>query len=119
MFSELAYAQTQDGGTPPSQSPPLAPNPLIFLLLFFVIIYFFMIRPQYKRQKTLQAFLKSLKPNDFVVTNSGIHGRVVNVREDDPIVTIEIADKVRVKFSKSQIAGISELATKGEKETKE
>ena len=49
-------------------------------------------------------FLEKLKRGDEVLTNSGIFGRIEGIT--DQFVTLEIADEVRIKILKSQIAGL-------------
>ena len=62
-----------------------------------------MIRPNAKRAKEQQKFVKELKKGDDVVTNFGVLGRVEGLTEQ--IVTLEIADGVRIKVLRSQVAG--------------
>lgn len=54
---------------------------LLPFLAMIVVLYFFMIRPQVKRQKKEKSFQETLKKGQKVVTNSGIHGKVVEVKE--------------------------------------
>jgi len=77
---------------------------LMMLLVMFGVLYFLMIRPQQKRQKQHQDMLKALKKGDRVVTNGGLIGIVSALT--DKVVTIEIADKVRVNVLRSQVAGL-------------
>ena len=84
-------------------------NPLISLLplvLIFVVFYFLLIRPQQKRQKKHQKLLQALNRGDQVITSSGIHGTIANVKERTVIVVI--ADGVKVEIEKSHIAGKSD-----------
>ncbi|MBI4619962.1 MAG: preprotein translocase subunit YajC [Desulfobacterales bacterium] len=74
------------------------------LILMFVIFYFLLIRPQQKRAKEHKEVLKNLRKGDTVVTSGGIHGRITGLT--DTIATLEIADKVRIKVSRGQIAGL-------------
>jgi preprotein translocase subunit YajC len=46
----------------------------------------------------------------MIVTTGGIYGKVINI--DGNIVTLEIADKVRVKLLKSHIGGVEKSADK-------
>ena len=71
----------------------------IMLALIFVVMWFFMIRPQRKQQKELQAFRDSLKKGDKVVTIGGITGTVVDVK-DNKFVLETGADQVRIEFEK-------------------
>ena len=69
----------------------------IMLLLMFVVMYFFMIRPQRKQQKELEAFQNSLKKGDKVVIgNSGIFGEIVEVNDRTALVRVDGDTKLRV-----------------------
>ena len=69
----------------------------ILLLLMFVVMYFFMIRPQRKQQKELEAFQNSLQKGDKVVIgNSGIFGEIVEVNERTALVRVDGDVKLRV-----------------------
>lgn len=80
-------------------------NMLVWMIFFFVIMYIFMIRPQVKKQKELQAKIASLKTGDRVITNGGIHGVVTNVK-NGPSLTLRIADNVKIEIEKSAVATI-------------
>ncbi len=79
------------------------------IIVLFAIFYFLMIRPQQKRAKAHKEMLSKTAKGDFVVTTGGLHGRVFGVSEN--VVTVEIADNVRVKVEKS---AISKRKVKGE-----
>jgi preprotein translocase subunit YajC len=72
------------------------------LILLFAIFYFLMIRPQQKRQKEHKALLANLRKGDQVITAGGMYGRITGIT--DTVVTIEIAEKVRVKVARGQIS---------------
>ena len=74
---------------------------LMPLLLMFVIFYFLLIRPQQKRQKERQEMLKLLKKGDHIVTNGGVIGVIFALTDTE--LTIEIADKVKVRVLRSQV----------------
>lgn len=84
------------------------PNPVLAQVvpfaLMFAVIYFLMIRPQQKRMKEQQALLSALKSGDEVLTAAGIMGKITEVT--DKIVTVEVADKVRMRMLKSQISQV-------------
>ncbi len=80
------------------------------LILMFVIFYFLLIRPQQKRAKEHRKLLTNLRKGDPVVTSGGLHGRITGLT--DTIVTLEIADKVRVKVSRNQISAVSNMSNK-------
>lgn len=112
MFVTELYAQTQ---APSQQIPgcagkgdgsPQPPN-FLFLAAMIAIFYFFLIRPQQKKNKEQVNFLDNLKTGAHVVTAGGIHGKITAVF--DHYVILEVADKVRIKVTKAQIAGESFL----------
>lgn len=74
------------------------------MILVFVIFYFLMIRPQQKQRKQHMMLIQNLKKGDEVVTSAGIHAKVSNVM--DNVVTLEIADNVRIKMDKQQVATV-------------
>ena len=71
------------------------------LILIFGVFYFMLIRPQQKQAKLQQQFLNDLKNGNKVVTKGGIHGTITGLT--DSVVTLEIADNVRIKVSRSSI----------------
>ncbi len=73
----------------------------IMLLLIFVVMWFFMIRPQRKQQKELQAFRDGLKKGDKVVTIGGIYGTVAEIKENH--VLIEVDNNVKIRVSKQAL----------------
>jgi preprotein translocase subunit YajC len=82
-----------------------AVNPIINLLpliAIFIIFYFLLIRPQKAREKGRQKMLSSLNKNDEVITSSGIHGTIVNVKEKSVILRID--DNVKIEIEKNSIA---------------
>jgi preprotein translocase subunit YajC len=81
---------------------------LLPILLMFVIFYFLLIRPQQKQASRQREFIKNLKVGDRVVAAGGIHGEVKGLT--DTTITLEIADKVRVKITRSAVSGSSQDA---------
>ena len=77
---------------------------LLPLVLMFVIFYFFLIRPQNKRQKEHQQMLSRLKKGDTIVTVGGLVGAIHSVSDTE--LTVEIAERTRVKVVRGQVAGI-------------
>jgi preprotein translocase subunit YajC len=59
-------------------------------------MWLFMIRPQRKQQKELQAFRDSLKKGDKVVTVGGIYGEIVEVNEKTALIRVDGDVKLRV-----------------------
>jgi preprotein translocase subunit YajC len=77
---------------------------IITMGIIFVIFYFLLIRPQQKKQKELKAMLDNLAYGDTVMTTGGIHGKITGLA--DAVITLEIADKVRIKVARSAIGVI-------------
>ena len=75
----------------------------IMLILIFVVMWFFMIRPQRKQQKELQAFRNALKKGDKVVTVGGIYGTVAEIKEGSNTVLIEVDANVKLKVDKNSL----------------
>ena len=74
------------------------------LVLFVVIAYYVMIRPQMRRQKDQSRLVSALKTGDDVITASGIHGRITNVKETTVIV--KVADNVKLEMEKSAVTNV-------------
>jgi preprotein translocase subunit YajC len=68
-------------------------------------MYFLLIRPQQKKVKEHQAMVSALRRGDQVVTQGGVIGKVVKVK-DDGEVEVEIADGVKVRVVQSTIATV-------------
>jgi preprotein translocase subunit YajC len=100
-----------------AQAGAQGPSPLIQfvpILVIFAIFYFLLLAPMRKRQKQHQAVLGALKRGDKVVTNGGLLGEIAAVEER--VVHLKLADNVRVRVSKSAIAGLeSETPAEGGK----
>jgi preprotein translocase subunit YajC len=74
------------------------------LILMFVVFYFLLIRPQQKKAKEHQEMVNSLKKGTKVITTGGIYGTIV--KTDDDSVTLEIADNVKIKVVRANVAAI-------------
>ncbi|MCI6610343.1 MAG: preprotein translocase subunit YajC [Ezakiella sp.] len=84
-------------------SPFLSLLPMLVVLLFF---YLFVIKPQKKRDKEIQAMRSELKPGDEIITIAGTLGKIVQVKDD--IVVIEVgSQKNQIDILKSSVATIS------------
>jgi preprotein translocase subunit YajC len=101
----VAYAM---GGSPGGGAGGGGLMGLLPILLMFVIFYFLLIRPQQKQASRQREFIKSLKVGDRVVTSGGLHGEVKGLTETT--ITLEIAEKVRVKVTRSSVSGSSQDA---------
>ena len=105
MFNDVAYAM---GGFPGGGSAG-GLGSFLPLILMFVVFYFLLIWPQQKKAKAHRAVLSNLKKGDEVVTSGGLYGAITGIT--DTVVTLEIAEKVRIKVSRSSIAGVVKTPT--------
>lgn len=75
------------------------------IILMFVIFYFLLIRPQQKKAKQHQEMINSLKKGDRVITSGGIIGLITAL--DETTITLEVAEKVRIKVTRGSIAALN------------
>lgn len=73
-------------------------------IAIFAIFYFLVIAPQRKRQQELQKMIADLKIGQTVVTNGGLIGKIIEVREKSFI--IRSADKSNLEIARSSVVGI-------------
>lgn len=107
LTAVLAMAAPQNAGAGSQQGSWF--STLIPLVVIFAIFYFLMIRPQQKQQKKHREMLGALKRGDKVVTRGGVIGTIHAIA--DNVVTLEVADNVRIKFSRDAIAGVQGAQT--------
>lgn len=69
--------------------------------MIFLIFYLFIIRPQTKKQNAHNQMLAKLKKGQKVVTSGGIHGVIMNVREQT--IMLKVAEKVYIELQKGNI----------------
>jgi len=99
----IAYAMGQGGA---AGGQPGGFTAFIPLIIMFAIFYFLLIRPQQKKSKAHREMVSTLKKGDRVVTSGGIHGRITST--DETAVTVEIADRVRIKINRGNIATLNQ-----------
>ena len=75
------------------------------IIAIFGVFYFLLIRPNQKRQKALQELTANLKNGDRVVTNSGIHGTIVGLK-DEYIVLRVPPDQIKLELLRSTVASV-------------
>ena len=95
VFQLLAQESNQSGGSLATLALPI---------LMIVGFYFLLIRPQRTRQRAQQTILASLEVGDEVMTTGGIFGTIVEMDEDEGVVTVEIAPGTRVRMVRTGIA---------------
>ena len=76
---------------------------ILMIVIMFAIVYFFMIRPQRKRQKEIEAFRNALAIGDKVITASGVYGTIKSLNAGEQYLTIEIAKGVEIKVDRNYV----------------
>ena len=89
------------GDSIPAPKPHFIEQAMPFVFIF-LLFYLLLIRPATKRHKKHQDFITRLKKGDQVVTASGLFGKIDSLT--DTVVTLEIANNIRVKILRSQIS---------------
>jgi preprotein translocase subunit YajC len=113
----LALQDTPTGPPAPAQAPAggglLGGNFMLPMLLVLAVFWFVMIGPERKNRKKREAMLAALKKGDKVMTTSGMYGTVGQVQGN--IVTLAIADGVRVRVSLQSIQAMEDEKPANEK----
>lgn len=95
-----AQAQTATAATDPTGGF----SSIIMMVLMFAVLYFLMIRPQQKRAKEHKTLLDALAVGDEVITQGGMAGTVVELRES--FVKISVAANVEVLVQRASIGAV-------------
>jgi preprotein translocase subunit YajC len=107
---DLAYAMGSLGGGSGSAGGGGDISFIIMMAVIFAIFYFLLIRPQQQKQKEIKKMLTELGHGDTVMTSGGIHGKITALT--DTTVTLEIAEKTRIKVARSYIGAVLQKAGK-------
>lgn len=99
-------AAPAEGGGEPNVIAGLLP-----FALMFVVLYFLILRPQMKKTKDQQRMIDELEKNDEIVTSGGIHGTILNIKDD--ILVVKIAENVKIEISRAAVSRV-----KNKEETK-
>lgn len=102
MLTTIFLAQAQAAAPAGGTSNPIAS--FIPIILIFIIMYFVLFRPQMRRQKEQARLVSALKTGDRVITTSGIHGMITNVK--DTTVTVKVADNVKLEMEKTAVTNV-------------
>ena len=100
---DVAYAMAPTGGQGGGDMNTLMG--FLPMVLILGVFYFLLIRPQQKKARDHRELLQNLKRGDAVITQGGLYGKIANL--SDQVVTLEVADKVRVRVSRGSIAGLA------------
>jgi len=95
-----AYAMGQGGGA--GSAGGIAG--FLPIIILFAIFYFLLIRPQQKKAKEHRAMISNLKKGIRIITSGGIYGTIQSI--DDTTIGLEIAEKVKIKISRGNVAAV-------------
>lgn len=113
MISSTVFAM----GSPQAGAAPAGGMEIMMqffpLILMFAIFWFLLIRPQQKRAKAHKEMLAELKRGDYVITGSGIIGRIIEI--DDEQILLESGDS-KLRVSRAAVGAL--MAGKSGKESK-
>lgn len=96
MFHTILYFQDA-----PAATPEGGINPLFLIGAFVLVFYFFMLRPQMKKQKAEKKFQSDIEKGAWVVTTSGIHGKVVEIADTHAVVETGAG---KIKFERTALS---------------
>jgi preprotein translocase subunit YajC len=99
----------------PAEGSPFGIFPV--LAISALAFYLIMIRPERKREKSMQEKLGALKKNDRVVTAGGIYGTVINVKREADEVTLKVDEDTNTKL-RVTLRSIAQLIEPGADESK-
>lgn len=74
---------------------------MIMMVALVGVFYFFFIRPQQKKAKETKKFREAISKGDKVVTIGGIHGKVLEIKDD--VIIIEVEGQGRLRMNKDAI----------------
>ena len=77
---------------------------IVMWTAIIAIFYFLLIRPQKKAQQRHQEMVQGLKRGDEVMTDGGIIGEVIHLKEDR--VTLKTGGDTRIEVARAKIARV-------------
>jgi preprotein translocase subunit YajC len=110
------------GEAPPETAPEEpaedagGPNFFLLMIALVAVFYFVMILPEKKNRKKREQMLGGMKKGDRVMTTSGLHGSIAMVQDD--VVTLQVAEGVRLRFSRAAIQNVLTDDEGGDDKTK-
>ena len=97
MFTLLENTATNAGG---SQWVSI-----VMIVAMLGLLYFFMIRPQKKQEKEVNAMRNSLMVGDEITTIGGIIGKIVSIK-DETLVLETSRDGTKIRILKSAVRNV-------------
>ncbi|MDR0949165.1 MAG: preprotein translocase subunit YajC [Lachnospiraceae bacterium] len=82
---------------------------IIIILLYAAVfggMYFIFMRPRRKEEKRMAAMLSTLATGDYVLTNGGFYGVVIDISDDTVIVEFGSNKNCRIPMQKAAISRV-------------
>ena len=83
-------------------------SPLFLFVAMGAIFYFLLFRPEQAKRKKHQNMLENLSKGDEIVTNGGLHGKILGLSNDKNTILIVVGElnsqEVKVQISRSAVA---------------
>lgn len=79
---------------------------IVIYVVLFGGLWWFMMRPQKKEQKRIQAMLASMEVGDTALTTSGFYGVIIDITDDDVIVEFGNNKNCRIPMQKQAIVQV-------------
>ncbi len=76
---------------------------LFLLPAMFLVMYFFLLRPQIRKQRKEKEYRQAVKVGDRIITNGGIHGKIMRMDEGSTVL-IQIDKNTNIVLEKSAIS---------------
>lgn len=89
---------------------------IVIYVVLFGGLWWFMMRPQKKEQKRIQAMLASMEVGDTALTTSGFYGVIIDITDDDVIVEFGNNKNCRIPMHKSAVAELEKQGSAVESE---
>ncbi|RKU28540.1 preprotein translocase subunit YajC [Candidatus Poribacteria bacterium] len=81
---------------------------LVPFIAMGAIMYFLLWRPEQAKRKKHQNMLENLSKGDEIVTNGGLHGKILGLSNDKQIIVISVGEvnnqEVKVQIQRSAVA---------------
>lgn len=91
---------------------------ILYFVVLMAVFYFILIRPQQKQAKERKKMLSEIKNGDTILTNSGIYGKIVKLK-DDYFIMETGPDRVKLKLQREAIGIVEKSAAKEKPDTLE
>jgi preprotein translocase subunit YajC len=123
----MAFAAQESAATPVAGSADVKAagsgnelqQTIMFIGLMLVMMYFIVLRPQRREKQERQKRLDGMKKGDRIISIGGIHGKITDVDQTQNVVSVEVAPKLVIKFSKTAIQVVTPKGEENAKDSKE